>query len=111
MHRRMPREHEVCLLRVAAGGFLGLEEAKFLIPMDAIRKVDDRTVQVDQTGGHVASGPRYNPDLINVRHLSDVYGHYGHSPWLGSWVHVSDVPLFPIIMPARPSGPPGDERL
>jgi len=89
------REHKVRLLRVAAGGFLGLGEAKFLIPVDAITKVDDKTVHVDQTREHVASGPRYDPELINVRHLSDVYGHYGYSPWWGLGYSYPMYPYFP----------------
>jgi sporulation protein YlmC with PRC-barrel domain len=43
------REHKVRFLRVAAGGFLGLGEAKFLIPVDAITKVEAKAVHVDQT--------------------------------------------------------------
>jgi sporulation protein YlmC with PRC-barrel domain len=89
------REHKVRLLRVAAGGFLGLGETKFLIPVDAITKVDDKTVHVDQTREHVAGGPRYDPDLINVRHLSDVYGHYGYSPWWGPGYMYPMYPYFP----------------
>ena len=89
------REHKVRLLRVAAGGFLGLGETKFLIPVDAITKVDDKTVHVDQTREHVASGPRYDPDLINARHLSDVYGHYGYSPWWGLGYKYPMYPYFP----------------
>src|ERR1043166_7368060 len=54
------RGKKVRFLRVPAGGFLGLGEAKFLIPVDAITKIDDKTVHVDQTRDHVTSGPRYD---------------------------------------------------
>jgi sporulation protein YlmC with PRC-barrel domain len=87
------REHKVRFLRVAAGGFLGLGEAKFLIPVDAITKVDDKTVHVDQTRDHVASGPRYDPKLIDEPYLNSVYGHYGYGPYWGAGYLY---PMFPF---------------
>jgi sporulation protein YlmC with PRC-barrel domain len=87
------REHKVRFLRVAAGGFLGLGETKFLIPVDAITKVDDKAVHVDQTRDHVASGPRYEPKLMNVPYLSDIYSHYGYYPYWGpGYIY----PLYPF---------------
>jgi hypothetical protein len=76
-------------------GFLGLGGTKFLIPVDAITNIDDKAVHVDQTRDHVASGPRYDPDLMNVRHLSDVYDHYGYSPWWGQGYRYPMYPYFP----------------
>jgi len=85
-------EHKVRFLRVAAGGFLGLGEAKFLIPVDAITKVDDKAVHVDQTRDHVAGGPRYDPKLMDEPHLNNVYSHYGYGPW---WRTGYMYPMFP----------------
>ena len=87
------REHKVRFFRVAAGGFLGLGEAKFLIPVDAITKIDDKTVHVDQTRDHVASGPRYDPTLIDEPYLNSVYGHYGYGPYWGAGYMY---PMFPF---------------
>jgi len=78
------REHKVRFLRVAAGGFLGLGETRFLIPVDAITKVDHEAVHVDQTRDHVARGPCYDPKLIGESYLNDVYTHFGNSPWWGT---------------------------
>lgn len=78
------REHKVRFLRVAAGGFLGLGEAKFLIPVDAITKVEDKAVHVDRTRDHVARGPRYDPTLMDEPYLNSVYGYYGYGPWWGA---------------------------
>ncbi len=86
------REHKVRFLRVAAGGFLGLGETKFLIPVDAITQVDDKAVHVDRTRAHVARGPRYDPKLMDEPHLNDVYGHYGYGPW---WGPAYMYPMFP----------------
>jgi sporulation protein YlmC with PRC-barrel domain len=55
------REHKVRFVRVVAGGFLGLGETKFLIPIDAITKVEAKAVHVDQTRDHVTRGPCYDP--------------------------------------------------
>lgn len=85
-------KHVVRFLRVAAGGFLGFGEAKFLIPVDAIVSIDkspdNMTVHVNRTREHVASGPRYDPDLINkAPHLTRVYEHYGLFPfWAPAYV-------------------------
>jgi sporulation protein YlmC with PRC-barrel domain len=89
------REHKVRFLRVAAGGFLGLGETKFLIPVDAITDVDDKAVHVDQTRDHVASGPRYEPKLMNVPYLSDIYSHYGYVPYWGLGYMYPLYPFFP----------------
>ncbi len=72
---------------VAAGGFLGLGETKFLIPVDAITAVGDEAVHVNQTREHVASGPRYDPE-DKPHHLNDVYDHYGFLPfWTNGYIY------------------------
>ena len=86
------REHKVRLLRVTAGGFLGVGETKYLIPVDAITKVDDRAVYVDQTRDHVVSGWQYDPDLRNMPYFEDIYGHYGYEPY---WGPEYNYPMFP----------------
>ena len=88
-------EHKVRFLRVAAGGFLGLRETKFLIPVDAITKVDDKAVYVDQTRDHVVSGPRYDPTLMNVPYVRDIYAHYGLGPYWGPGYSYPMFPYYP----------------
>ncbi len=89
------REHKVRFLRVAAGGFLGLGETKFLVPVDAITRVEAKAVHVDQTRDHVASGPRYDPKLVDEPHLDSVYGHYGYSPYWGAGYMYPMFPYYP----------------
>ena len=74
-------EHKVRFLKVATGGFLGLSQTRFLIPVDAITAIDDldRLVQVDCSREHVAAGPGYDPDLLN--HVNAVLDYYGTSPY------------------------------
>ncbi len=78
------RENKVRFLRIAAGGFLGLGEEKFLIPVEAITRISDDTVHIDQTREHVASGPRYDPNLVqDMGYWADAYGYYGYGPFWG----------------------------
>ncbi len=78
------REHKVRFLRVAAGGFLGLGQEKFLIPVDALTRIGGDAVHIDQTREHVAGGPRYDPDLAeDLGYWADAYGYYGYGPYWG----------------------------
>ena len=77
------REHKVRFMRVASGGFLGIGEQTFMIPIDAITRIEGDTVHIDQSREHVARGPGYDPDLEDQQYWVDVYGHYGYGPFWG----------------------------
>jgi sporulation protein YlmC with PRC-barrel domain len=79
-------EKRVRFLEVASGGFLGLGKTKFLIPVDAIIRICDDTVYVNQTRQYIAGAPPYDPDLIHKDageegYYGDVYRHYGYPPY------------------------------
>jgi sporulation protein YlmC with PRC-barrel domain len=78
------QEHKVRFLRVASGGFLGMGKSKVLIPVEAIKKIEEDVVHVDQTRDHVANAPDYNPDLVDDRYYESLYGHYGYQPYWGA---------------------------
>ncbi len=78
------RELKVRFLQVASGGFLGLGESKFLIPVDAVRRVGDDAVHISQTRERVAGAPRYDPDLAAEHDLADTYDYYGYMPYWGA---------------------------
>jgi sporulation protein YlmC with PRC-barrel domain len=79
------RESKVRFLQVAAGGFLGIGEHTFLIPVDAVTRVDEEQVQVDQTRDRIVGGPKYDPDLVQAPDYWDgVYGYYGYTPYWGA---------------------------
>ena len=59
------REHKVRFLRVASGGFLGIGESHFMLPVEAITRISEDEVQVNQTRERIAGSPRYDPDLTN----------------------------------------------
>jgi sporulation protein YlmC with PRC-barrel domain len=78
------REVRVRFLRVASGGFLGLGETKFMIPVDAITRIADEAVHIDLTRERVAGAPRYDPDIaVNRGYWDSVATYYGYPPyWL-----------------------------
>jgi sporulation protein YlmC with PRC-barrel domain len=79
-------DKRVRFLEVASGGFLGIGATKFLIPVEAITRISDDTVYVNQARQHIAGAPRYDPDLIHREageggYYGDVYQHYGYPPY------------------------------
>lgn len=78
------QEKKVRFLLVEHGGFLGFGEKKSLIPVEAITKITEHEVLIDQSREKVASAPAYAPDLVDDRpHHSSVYDHYGYPPYWG----------------------------
>jgi sporulation protein YlmC with PRC-barrel domain len=81
------QEERVRFLRVATGGFLGIGEDTFLVPVDAIDSIDGDHVHIRESGEKVAGGPRYDPDIAPDESDFDfggVYGYYGYSPFWGA---------------------------
>src|SRR5690349_11966486 len=59
------REMHIRFLRVVTGGFIGIGETMFLIPVDAVTEITSDSVRVDQTREQVAGGPSYDPELVS----------------------------------------------
>ncbi|MGI8869847.1 MAG: PRC-barrel domain-containing protein [Mycobacteriales bacterium] len=77
-------EHKVRFLLVEHGGFLGLDETKSFIRVDAITKITADEVSINHTGEHVVAASPYDPDLIDDRgYHSTVYDPYGYGPYWG----------------------------
>jgi sporulation protein YlmC with PRC-barrel domain len=94
------RDSKVRFLRVGAGGFIGLGETMFLIPVDAITSITDDAVHIDQTLDHVAGGPGYNPELVNDEvYLNSVYDHYGYQPYWSMGYMYPMYPWYPMSAP------------
>lgn len=89
------RETKVRFLRIASGGFLGLGETKFLMPVDAITRVRDGTVHIDQSREYIAGGPHYDPDLTDQDYYGNVYGYYGYAPYWGAGYIYPGFPYYP----------------
>ena len=92
------RENKVRFLLVEHGGFLGFGETKSLIPVDAVTKVTEDDVCVDQSRERVAAAPGYTPDLVNDRaHHASIYGHYGYAPYWGQgYMYPSGMAMMPL---------------
>lgn len=86
-------EGKIRFLEISSGGFLGLGETKFLIPVDAITSISEEEVHIDQTREKVAGAPRYQPELVDARLLTDTYDYYGYMPY---WGVGYSYPAFPV---------------
>jgi sporulation protein YlmC with PRC-barrel domain len=82
------QDKRVRFLEIASGGFLGFGQTKFLLPVEAITRMNSDTVFVSQTRQRIAAAPRYDPDLMHREvgensYYGDVYQHYGYPPYWG----------------------------
>src|SRR5262245_53746366 len=78
------REQKVRFLELSSGGFLGLGATKFLLPVDAITRITNDVVYINQNRERVAGAPQYDPTLVEERYVSDVYSYYGYPPYWGT---------------------------
>ncbi|HZS08754.1 MAG TPA: PRC-barrel domain-containing protein [Blastocatellia bacterium] len=88
-------EEKVRFLEVSSGGFLGLGETKFLIPVDAITGIGKDEVHIDKTREHVAGAPRYSPELVDRRFVTSMYDYYGYAPYWGTGYLYPPYPYYP----------------
>lgn len=101
-------ESKVRFLQVGAGGFLGIGERKFLIPVDAISRIDDDHVYVDRSREHIIAGPDYDPTLVrdDTNALwENTYTYYGYAPfWAPGYISPA-YPFYGTVAPGRPDAP------
>ena len=88
-------EKKVRFMLVSAGGFLGMGADKFLLPIDAIVRIDQDNVYLGKSRDHVSRAPKYDPDLVNDQYYTDVYGYYGYGPFWGAGYMY---PGFPFVI-------------
>jgi sporulation protein YlmC with PRC-barrel domain len=90
-------ERKVRMLEIRAGGFLGIGDRHFLLPVDAITKVAKGEVHVNETLGRIVQSPVYAPalveELIPQKHWEPFYGYYGLSPYWGDGYLYPTVPM------------------
>jgi sporulation protein YlmC with PRC-barrel domain len=68
------QERKVRFLDVGAGGLLGLGERSFLIPVEAVREVNDDGVVVDQSREKVVSSPPFDTSVVpQASYQRDLY--------------------------------------
>jgi sporulation protein YlmC with PRC-barrel domain len=80
-------ERKVRMLELRAGGFIGIGERHFLLPVDAITSVDKHDVHVSESGERITHSPVYDPTLVvapTPDYWEPYYGYYGLSPYWGN---------------------------
>lgn len=76
------QESKVRFLQVAQGGFLGIGEDHYLIPVDAVTRVDEDHVHIDRQRGQMTDVPGYSPTIAaEPNYYGDVYGYWGYGPY------------------------------
>ena len=88
-------DSKVRFMQVASGGFLGIGEHNFLIPVDAIAHIDAHSVHIDRSREVVAASPEYDPQLVDQSYVDRIYQHYGFMPY---WMLGYTYPMFPYYV-------------
>lgn len=90
---------KVRFLQVGSGGFLGLGREHVLIPVDAITRITEDTVYINQSMQYLSKSPQYSPDLVtNEAYYRDIYNYYGYSPY---WEEGYQYPPYPYYNQIR----------
>ena len=77
-------ECRVRFLQVGTGGFLGLGEREFLIPIEDVTSTEPAEVHIRHTREQVLAEPDYDPKSVTLRDQTFwavYYGYYGHEPY------------------------------
>ncbi len=87
-------EQKVRYLQVEAGGFLGLGERHFLIPVDAITRISGDDVHINETQERVIGAPGYDPKLgPEPAYWGTLGSYYGYMPFWG--MGYGGYPMYP----------------
>ena len=77
-------EHRIRMLRLEHGGVLGFGATASFVPVQAISRITEDAVYINQSSGTVANAPQYDPDLVDqTEYYADVYGYYGYMNFWG----------------------------
>jgi sporulation protein YlmC with PRC-barrel domain len=77
------QERKVRFLEVGAGGFMGLGQKRFLIPVEAVSEVrEDGVVVVAHKRRKVADSPPFDADVVVPQppYQDELYKYYGYPP-------------------------------
>ena len=102
------QQEKVRFLLVEHGGFLGFSETKSSIPVDAVTKITQDDVLIDQSRERVAAAPGYgratnssSPNLVDDRQYpASTYSHHGYTPYWGAgYMYPAGMAMLPISSP------------
>ena len=73
------QERKVRFLEVGAGGFLGMREKHFLVPVEAVTEVGETRVTIAPGGEEVAGSPPFDTKVVppTAGHQPDVHDYFG----------------------------------
>jgi sporulation protein YlmC with PRC-barrel domain len=86
-------QKKVRFFRVASGGGSGKGASEFLIPVDAVARIEDGTVHLRAERGELAVAPDDRPEIADERHAAALYEHYGICPF---WAEGYSYPPYPF---------------
>lgn len=87
--------HTVRMMRIEHGGILGFGSTSSFVPVEAISKIEDDVVTIDQSGTAIKNAPAYDPELVESdNYIGSIYAYYGYP---GLWG-------YPVIPPVEGSG-------
>ena len=78
------KERKVRFLQVMAGGFLGIGEREFLVPIKDVSSTTASEVHINHSREHLIGSPHFDPDLIEQPSRdfwNPYYGYYGVLPY------------------------------
>ena len=89
-------ERKVRFLDVGAGGFVGLGQKHFLVPVEAVSEVrEDGVVVVAQKRQRVADSPPFEADVVpQPPYQDELYEYYGYLPISGLCRGVNTFPVY-----------------
>jgi len=93
------QERKARFLRIAAGGFLGIGEHHFLMPVEAVARVEDDCVHISRNRDRLLDVPAYDPKLEDDTYYAGVYSWWGYQPFWSA-AHAYPPPGMPA--PVRP---------
>jgi len=89
-------QKKVRFLRVTTGGFLGIGKTAFLIPVDAISRIDDKLVHINHARNKFVGAPTYNPEMVDRAYLEQLYGYYDYVPFWSAGYNYPSYPRYPM---------------
>ena len=80
------KERKIRFLQVGAGGFLGIGEREFLVPIEDVTSIFPAEIHINHSRDHVIGAPTFDPALTRARSRDfwdPYYGYYGVTPYWG----------------------------
>ena len=80
------RERKIRFIQVGAGGFLGIGEREFLVPIEDVTSIFPAEIHINHSRDHVIGAPTFDPALTRARSRDfwdPYYGYYGVTPYWG----------------------------